>query len=39
MMKIKKGDTVRVITGSTEKGKGKECKVLSSDTKKNMVLV
>ena len=39
MMKIKKGDTVRVITGSTEKGKGKEGKVLSVDTKKNKVLV
>lgn len=39
MMKIKKGDTVRVITGSTEKGKGKEGKVLSVDAKKNKVLV
>ena len=27
MMKIKKGDTVRVIAGSTLKGKGKEGKV------------
>ncbi len=39
MMKIKKGDTVRVITGSTEKGKGKEGKVLSVDVKNNKVLV
>ena len=28
MMKIKKGDTVRVIAGSTLKGKGKEGKVI-----------
>ena len=34
--KIKKGDTVRVITG---KDKGKEGKVLSVDVKKNRVLV
>ena len=39
MMKIKKGDTVRVIAGSTEKGKGKEGKVLSVDTKNGKVLV
>ena len=39
MMKIKKGDTVRMITGSTEKGKGKEGKVLDVDQKKGKVLV
>ena len=39
MMKIKKGDTVRVIAGSTEKGKGKEGKVLSVDKKNGKVLV
>lgn len=39
MTKIKKGDTVRVITGSTEKGKGKEGKVLSVDRKNGKVLV
>ena len=39
MMRIKKGDTVRVITGSTEKGKGKEGKVLSVDLKNGKVLV
>ena len=36
MMKIKKGDTVRVIAG---KDKDKEGKVLSVDAKKNRVLV
>lgn len=36
MMKIKKGDTVKVITG---KSKDKEGKVLSVDLKKNRVLV
>lgn len=35
-MKIKKGDTVKVITG---KSKDKEGKVLSVDPKKNRVLV
>jgi len=35
-MKIKKGDTVRVITG---KDNGKEGKVLSIDRKNNRVLV
>ncbi len=39
MMKIKKGDTVRVITGSNEKGKGKEGKVISVDQKNGKVLV
>ena len=39
MTKIKKGDTVRVIAGSTEKGKGKEGKVLSVDHKNHKVLV
>ena len=39
MMKIKKGDTVRMITGSTENGKGKEGKVLDVDQKKGKVLV
>ncbi len=37
MNKIKKGDTVRVIAGSTEKGKGKEGKVQS--VKNGKVLV
>ena len=36
MLKIKKGDTVRVIAG---KDKGKEGKVLSVDKKNNKVLV
>ena len=36
MLKIKKGDTVKVIAG---KDKGKEGKVLSVDTKNNKVLV
>lgn len=36
MLKIKKGDTVKVITG---KDKDKEGKVLSVDTKKSKVLV
>ena len=35
-MKIKKGDTVRVIAG---KDKGKEGKVLAVDVKKNRVIV
>ena len=35
-LKIKKGDTVRVIAG---KDKGKEGKVLSVDVKKNRVIV
>ena len=39
MMKIKKGDTVRVIAGSAEKGKGKEGKVISVDNKNGKVLV
>ncbi len=39
MTKIKTGDTVRVMTGSTEKGKGREGKVLKIDTKKGKVLV
>ena len=39
MMKIKKGDTVRVIAGSTEKGKGKEGKVISVDKENGKVLV
>ena len=39
MTKIKKGDTVRVMTGSTEKGKGKEGKVISVDQKNGKVLV
>ena len=39
MTKIKTGDTVRVMTGSTEKGKGREGKVLKVDTKKGKVLV
>ena len=36
MLKIKKGDTVKIITG---KDKDKEGKVLSVDTKKSKVLV
>lgn len=36
MSKIKKGDTVKIITG---KDSGKEGKVLSVDTKSNKVLV
>ena len=36
MMKIKKGDTVKVIAGSS---KGKEAKVISVDQKKNKVIV
>ncbi|SDJ17170.1 large subunit ribosomal protein L24 [Lachnospiraceae bacterium G41] len=36
MMKIKKGDTVKVIAGSS---KGKEAKVLSVDTDKKKVVV
>ena len=39
MNKIKKGDTVRVIAGSTEKGKGKEGKVTAVDAKKGKVIV
>ena len=39
MNKIKKGDTVRVITGDVRKGKGKEGKVLSVDSKNQKVLV
>ena len=39
MTKIKVGDTVRVMTGSTEKGKGKEGKVLKVDHKNGKVLV
>ena len=39
MIKIQTGDTVRVMTGSTEKGKGKEGKVLKVDSKKGKVLV
>ena len=39
MTKIKKGDTVRVMSGSTKKGKGKEGKVLSVDSKNSKVLV
>ena len=39
MMKIKKGDTVRVISGDTKKGKGKEGKVISVDQKNGKVLV
>ena len=39
MMKIKKGDTVRVIAGSTAKGKGKDGKVISVDQKNGKVLV
>ena len=39
MTKIKKGDTVRVIAGSTEKGNGKEGKVISVDHKNGKVLV
>ena len=39
MTKIKVGDTVRVMTGSTEKGKGKEGKVLKIDHKNGKVLV
>ena len=39
MTKIKTGDTVRVMSGSTEKGKGKEGKVLKVDSKKGKVLV
>ena len=35
-MKIKKGDTVKVIAG---KDKGKECKVLAVNAKNNTVLV
>jgi large subunit ribosomal protein L24 len=36
MMKIKKGDTVKVIAGSS---KGKEAKVLSVDTDKKKIVV
>ncbi len=36
MMKIKKGDTVKVIAGSS---KGKEAKVISVDQKNNKVVV
>ena len=36
MMKIKKGDTVKVIAGSS---KGKEAKVISVDTDKKKVVV
>jgi len=36
MMKIKKGDTVKVIAGSS---KGKEAKVISVDHKNNKVVV
>ena len=36
MMKIKKGDTVKVIAGSS---KGKEAKVISVDAKNNKVMV
>ena len=39
MTKIKTGDTVRVMSGSTNKGKGKEGKVLKVDNKKGKVLV
>ena len=39
MNKIKKGDTVRVITGDVRKGKGKEGKVLSVDHKKGRVVI
>lgn len=39
MNKIKKGDTVRVITGSVKNGKGKDGKVISVDTKNGKVLV
>jgi large subunit ribosomal protein L24 len=39
MTKIKTGDTVRIMTGSTEKGKGREGKVLKVDAKKGKVLV
>ncbi len=39
MTKIKVGDTVRVMTGSTEKGKGKDGKVLKIDHKNGKVLV
>ena len=39
MMKIKKGDTVRVIAGSASKGKGKDGKVISVDQKNGKVLV
>ncbi len=39
MNKIKKGDTVRVITGSIKKGKGKDGKVISVDAKNGKVLV
>ena len=39
MLKIKKGDTVRVIAGSTEKGNGKEGKVISVDHKNGKVVV
>ena len=39
MMKIKKGDTVRVIAGDSAKGKGKDGKVISVDAKKGKVLV
>ncbi|MDE6530596.1 MAG: 50S ribosomal protein L24 [Lachnospiraceae bacterium] len=39
MNKIKKGDTVRVITGSVKNGKGKDGKVISVDAKNGKVLV
>ncbi len=39
MMKIKKGDTVRVIAGDTAKGKGKDAKVISVDAKNGKVIV
>lgn len=39
MNKIKKGDMVRVITGSVKNGKGKDGKVISVDAKNGKVLV
>lgn len=38
-MKIKKGDTVKVLTGDSVKCKGKEGKVLAVDPKKGRVIV